>query len=294
MLNNMKSRARLPIKQSVSIPMLAASMLIAYVLLLRMFDIRAELAESNLQANLIRISRYEFEKPSECVLAGSSIAGRLLPSYFKENGMDVQNLGLDGSCPLFAFEILSLRSTFPNKLLVDTSNLFRPINSNSIAIRESIKSPGWIMSSWFLPFRPMYRPSSILYTWFKKQKDTHGMGIEKAAFRMPHDAPTLPGPNQAHDSNSDQDDQYATVRNALLGFRAKGIEIRLLNIPRGEGWGMPSDGQDRKLADELQIPLIEVGPELARQRVKLSFSDGLHLDVPSARKITAEYAKMLK
>ena len=68
----------------------------------------------------------------------------------------------------------------------------------------------------------------------------------------------------------------------------------MLNIPRGEGWGLPSYGLDRKLADELQIPLVEAGPALAKQGVKLSFSDGMHLDVPSARKITAEFAKMLK
>ena len=283
-----------PVSQVPSILLLSGVMLAAYILLLFICGIRAELAESNLQANLIRISRYEYEKPSECALAGSSIAGRLLPSYFEEQGMKLQNLGLDGSCPLFAFEVMSRRSVQPKILLVDTSSLFQPINSNSIVIRKAIRSPGWIMSSWFLPFRPMYRPSSILYTWFKKQKDTHTLGIEKAAIRISYDEKVESVPNSKHDSNPESHDQYDTVRNALETFKAMGIDVRMLNIPRGDGWGMPSHGLDRKLADELRIPLLEVGPLLAKQGVRLSFSDGLHLDVPSARKVTAEYAKMLK
>src|ERR1035437_3685683 len=107
MYKKMISNPFVPSKQARSILMLAVGILAAYVILIRAGGIRAELAESNLQANLIRISRYEHERPAEFVIAGSSIAGRLLPTYFQELGMDVQNLGLDGSSTLFAFEVIS-------------------------------------------------------------------------------------------------------------------------------------------------------------------------------------------
>jgi hypothetical protein len=283
-----------PSKQARSILMLAVGIMASYILLIRVGGSRAELAESNLQANLIRISRYEYERPAEFVIAGSSIAGRLLPAYFQEHGMDVQNLGLDGSCPLFAFEVISRRQKLPKTILVDTSTLFQPILPNSIVLREAIQSPGWSFSSWFIPFRPTSRPSSILYSWFKSQKESRVAGIEKSAYPtssvgvVPVQTSRVPLPVWK------AEDQYVPVRKYLEEYRSKGVSVCLVNIPRGEGWGVPSNGLERKLADEMHIPLVEIGPELAKQGVKLSFSDGMHLDVPSARRIVAEFAKILK
>ncbi len=287
MYKKMISNPFVPSKQARSILMLAVGILAAYVILIRAGGIRAELAESNLQANLIRISRYEHERPAEFVIAGSSIAGRLLPTYFQELGMDVQNLGLDGSSPLFAFEVISRRNVMPKEIFVDTSTLFNPVGANNAVLRDAINNPGWIMSSWFLPFQPIYRPSSILYSWFKKKKETHISGIPQMAFSNSRE-------NQMPLPNLGEENMYSTVRNALASFQSKGIAIQLLNIPRGEGWGEPSHGLDRKLADDLHIPLVEIGPILAKQGVKLSFTDGRHLDVPSAKIIVSEYAKILK
>ena len=274
--------------------MLAAVMLFLYICLVRLCGMQADLAESNLQANLIRISRFEYEKPAGIVLAGSSVGGRLLPSYFKDNGLDVQNLGLDGSCPLFAFEIIARRPVLPKILLVDTSTLFQPILPNSLVIRDAIHSPGWAISSWFIPFRPTYRPSSIVYSWFKRQKESHVAGIERAAFVAPQAVAPTPATSLAPAPNWKPEDQYIPVRTYLDVFRSKGVDVRLINIPHGEGWGMPAHDLERKMADDLRLPLLEIGPELAKRGVKLRFSDGLHLDVPSAKTIVSEYTKILK
>jgi transcription-repair coupling factor (superfamily II helicase) len=55
---------------------------------------RADLAESNLQANLIRITRYLRAESPDVVLVGSSIGGRLVPEYFELEGREFHNLGL--------------------------------------------------------------------------------------------------------------------------------------------------------------------------------------------------------
>src|SRR6266496_1401013 len=71
---------------------------------------RAELAETNFQANLIRVQAFLFDPLPRAVLVGSSISGRLLPSYFAQTSLaPFANLGLDGSGPSLGLDFVLQR-----------------------------------------------------------------------------------------------------------------------------------------------------------------------------------------
>ncbi len=237
----------------------------------------ADLAESNLQANLLRISRYLREPAPEVVLVGSSVGGRLLPSYFAEHGAKVLNLGLDGSRPLFGFEVLDAGSKPPTTMLLDTSALFQPLGENDVALRDAMSSPTARMDKALPFFRPESRPSSVIYNQFKSIRDSLGSGKARS--------PKRPGPAG---SSFEMPATYPEVAGRIREYQKRGTRVVILDIPRGEGWAESARGAVAALATELDLPILEPGPAIyAGEGDVLRFSDGLHLDAPSARKVSA-------
>jgi len=280
-------------RNAVAILAMAAGLLLAYSTFLRCTGIGATLAESNLQANLIRSSKYLHSPVAPVILVGSSVAGRLLPEYFSAAGLDIRNLGLDGSRPLFAFEVLRMKDTLPEILLVDTSTLFQPLMANDVTLREALNSPSWKIAS-ALPFmRPESRPSSILYSWVKAKKELSVPGKPCSPSAQGMDARTT---DRRGGGAPDwrPEDQYPLVRQTLAGFQTQGIKVILLSIPRGLGWGNPSSGLERRLADELGLQILEPGPAMAERGEQLGFSDGMHLDVPSAERVAGQIASTIR
>lgn len=263
-------------RDAIVILALAAFFLLAYLGFVTMTGASADLAESNLQANLIRITRYlRQEKPAD-VLVGSSVAGRLLPAYFLEAGSEVSNLGLDGSRPLFVFEILEKNSVKPKRILLDTSTLFQPVSVNDATIRKAMNSPTASLAGAVQILQPAFRPSSVLYSRLKALNEEKNAGIlcspEAATTRETPGDPAVTSP---------------VISQFITKFQKQGIEVVLVEIPRGTGWGLPTSGPARSLADQLGLTFLEPGPEIFRKEGNvLRFSDGFHLDVPSARKVT--------
>jgi hypothetical protein len=280
-------------KNAPAILIWAAAFLLAYGVFLYSTNYSADLAESNLQANLIRASRYLNDQPASIALIGSSVAGRLLPEYFQREGLTIQNLGMDGSRPLFGFEIINRRPQLPARLLVETSTLFQPLMANDAVLRDALNSTSWQVASIVGLMRPENRPSSILYSWFKAKKEIAMAGREQPPYLTSSEqSPSSAAVRVAPDWRPEE--QYETVRKALADFQSRGVEIIILNIPRGAGWGVADNGMDRQLADDLGVPLLEPGPRMAAAGVQLTFSDGTHLDGKSALKVTAEIAHKLK
>ncbi|MCX7869745.1 MAG: hypothetical protein N2322_07310 [Terrimicrobiaceae bacterium] len=240
---------------------------------------RADLAESNLQANLSRISRYLSTPEPENVLVGSSVAGRLLPEYFREHGVEVLNLGLDGSRPLFVFEILEKHERLPRRVLLETSGLFLPLGANDEILRQAVASPTMGMSRVFFPFRPENRPVSVLYERLKSLREFLTEGRSQ---------PALPPPSAAVSSNPELPATYPEIRNHVRKLKEAGTEVVLVDIPRGAGWAGGAGHAAKHLARELGLRLLEAGPAIYESSGEvLRFSDGLHLDAPSARRVAS-------
>lgn len=270
---------------ALEILLFALVLLAGYSLFQKATGSQAVLLESNLQSNLARISRYLHAPKVDTVLVGSSVAGRLLPQYFKDQGVEVINLGLDGCRTLYGLEIVQQRKDLPRTVLVDTSALFMEANANEATLREAVSSPTFHMGEGFTPFRPENRPLSLLYWWMKKFSDRKGGARTHLAW-LPNQAKEAPFVKDGEVAAEDRNDR--AIKEVLMALKSKGVNVLLVEIPRAEGWGHPRGGKLRKISEETGVSLLEPGVEIAGTSDTLRFTDGLHLDVPSAKKVSEQ------
>jgi hypothetical protein len=199
--------------------------------------------------------------------------------------VEVINLGLDGCRTLYGLEIVQQRKDLPRTILVDTSALFMEANANEATLREAVSSPTFQMGEGFTPFRPENRPLSLLYWWMKKFSDRKGGARTHLAW-LPNQAKEAPFVKDGEVAAEDRNDR--AIKEVLIGLKSKGVNVLLVEIPRAEGWGHPRGGKLRKISEETGVSLLEPGVEIAGTSDTLRFTDGLHLDVPSAKKVSEQ------
>src|SRR5262245_21048939 len=153
-------------RQTVVILGLTVLLLIVWSGLLRLLPSRATLAESNFQANLIRLQRSlsSTSKPP-AALIGSSITGRILPEYFEGTPLAGSvNLGLDGSGPALALEMVDRMKAPPSLLLIEANLLPVPPSANDTELRKTVDGWWFKLASRVDVLRAESRPSSLLYS----------------------------------------------------------------------------------------------------------------------------------
>ena len=285
-------------KNALEIVVLSILLLAGYALFQRLTGSSAVLLESNLQSNLARISRYLNASKVDTVLVGSSMTGRLLPSYFKEQGMEVANLGLDGCHAPIGLEIVLLRKNLPKLVLVEADAIPNDpnatANSNEQTLREAYQSPTFQMGAVIDSFRPENRPLSMLYWWIKKLSGSKPGAVGHSARAPKPD--DIPAASQQKSSPEDAPNkiQIKQIEGLLSTLKERGVNVCLLAVPHAEGWGAPQSGWIRRISTDLGIPILEPGVELAKRTEILHFTDGAHLDVASAKQIVAETVKNLR
>lgn len=279
-----------PRHHALQIAGLAVVLLVAWRLVLGWTGVRADFADSNYQSNLIRLEDYVGRPtPPPVVLAGSSVTGRLLPRYFADTPTpDVGNLGLDGSSALLGLEVIGAGTALPRVVLVETYLLGRPWGGNDDVLVRALDGAGVRLARADPVFRAATRPSALLYSWLKSRAPAD-------AGRPAPTASTTPPP-AAGGPVADPDPLPDRWRRAMVRLRDAGVRVVLVDIPLGreEGAGPPA-GEDfpGRVARELGLERIDLRTALASAGVVPAYTDGLHLDVPTARRAAALLAGRL-
>jgi hypothetical protein len=249
---------------------------------------RAELAETNYQANMVRLQGFLFDSPPQALLVGSSISGRLLPSYFDATPLGkVGNLGLDGSSPTLGLELAARRSA--PLILLEANLLLKSNTPNDVLLAEAVASPGFRLGR-YLPFmRAQARPSSVLYTWMRSRRSGTVTLSATNAGRAVED---VVRPVELTDglTNGPVQDR---LREEIRGLLEKKSEVVIVRIPSTiQG---PTDTNfvfGDVLAREFNLRRLDLPAECARRGLALSFSDGIHLTPDSARQVSRVLAEL--
>ncbi|CAK0775135.1 conserved hypothetical protein [Gammaproteobacteria bacterium] len=266
--------------QALAIVVLAAFLAAAYTFWVA-GTAAPELAETNYEANLIRLEQYFYGPPARVVLAGSSLTGRLLASYFTANGVGpVMNLGLDGSSPQVGLEMIRRRDLFPKLVLVEANLLGKPVTTNDHLLEEVIDSWTFRLADQFSIFRASSRPSTHLYAAFKMRRD------ETAD--VPPESTISPSPSRSvgamPEINAIEIAAKAGIKARLLELRQRGAQVMFFRIPAGKPWNTtPTADLAADLATELQAPMLDLQGALLARGAMLNYTDGRHLAAPSAR-----------
>ncbi len=236
---------------------------------------RPELAETNYVANRLRIERFLLDPAVSNVVVGTSISGRLLPSYFSGTTLaSMANLGLDGGNPDTGLALILKQERPPERVFLEVHRLIMPAAANDAQLLNLTKGPGLELSRWATLTRAMSRPSTVLYAWLKGRQTGGG------SVMTPGVEPSRPGVVKA------QPDPHwaARIREKVRQVQARGTKVYLLRLPVGRE--NPADARAKSFADEasseLGLPLIDLYRLSQVEGVEIRYTDGLHLTPQSA------------
>jgi len=201
------------------------------------------------------------------IIVGSSISGRLLPTYF--DGGCTYNLGVDSGSTTACLEYLKSNNVVPEKLIVELNRLDLEGYHDNVDKMVSLFGERDAISFRLRMLQPNYRPSSVLYQYIKVLVDR---GIHKKSV--------------TNDVNCRYESSAAIgvsvdllIVDLLEHFAEQGVEIIFIDIPSKV---IPSvDVQEMAKNWELNNRAIFINREV--QGVKLSFSDDIHMTLESAR-----------
>ncbi len=265
---------------------LAVLLGVGWVAFLHWLPWRGEYAENNYQQNLLRIENLErairSENPPESVLAGTSISGRILPSFFNGTTLaGTANLGLDGTSPVFSLELLRRLPRLPRRVFLETHALHQAPADNERVIQESLASPAgrWVAAGWM--FSTAERPSTVLYTTVKKGREAASTGRHSAGNSYPV---YVPGPHVVE-----------SLTRSILELRKRGCEVILADLPVGYDWPPgPNMGEPvaSELVQTLNLRRLDCRKWLYSRGFEPGFTDGIHLDGASARETARALAAL--
>lgn len=248
---------------------------------------RAELAESNYQANLIRLQSWIYGAPKANVIIGSSIAGRLLPEDFAGTSLaGIANLALDGSGPELGLRLVLARGNPPPRVFIEVHRLGKPWGINDETLLAALREPGFALAGAVPALRADSRPSTLLYAWLKRRRDPSPVTMTRPATKAPGRPPSPEGFVRPQ--------WFAHFAEQVAELRRRGGEVILLRLPVGRE--NPADpfapNEADSLAQALGLKLMDLNREAARRGMGPAYSDGLHLTSGSARRMCVLLAEL--
>ena len=244
---------------------------------------QAEVAESNFQANLIRLERWKLDPSPRDVMVGSSIGARLLPRYFQGTALDgMRNLCLDGSGPALGLKLVLESTNRPQRVWIEVHRLGKPWHPNDDAVLAAAHGPGMRLAGIAAGFRAASRPTTRLFAWMKSHQNPAGSPAEPGK-RVSEAAADLHRTTPSWERDLARD---------IESLRERGIAAVLVRFPVGRE--NPPDaeaesGADR-LAQRLGVPLVDLYRESVRGNLAVTYTDNLHLTPRSAAAVSGVLA----
>ena len=275
-----------------------------WILWLHLRHPKARLAESNYQANRIRLEQFASSPSINNLFIGSSITGRLLPEYFAGTVLEgMISLGLDGSGPALGLELASEGRTLPKRLWIESNLLPIPPSDNDALLRESIQGFGFKLALWIPWLRTETRPSSLLYDSIKGRSIPTPPSLRTPEILQDSSARTLTPPAQASSNlffeSIPKERRLAhrdIVRGQIARLKSAGVELILIRYPQGGVDANPAN-RERDLADdiakEFSLPQIELAQLMVQAGALPQFTDGTHLTAGSAKSAAQRLAQEL-
>lgn len=255
-----------------------------YQLLLRSVLSPAVYSENPAQSSLINIQGGLFGDDEEVALVGSSISARLLTDFFAERGVPVVGLALDAQGPALGIDLLADADRLPGTVMVEINRSLYSSSSNEQTIIDTVGSTGFDLAREVPGLRAESRPSSVLYTELKQQKDGAGApdagdGFVPEIFTVTED----PGFDPTS-LTEEQREGVARVTSSLDEAASAGACLVFFIAP-DRGFAGPAE---QAFADHLSFtygaPVVDL--RAVEDQIALGYTDHIHLDIPSARLVS--------
>lgn len=235
-------------------------------------------SESNYFSSIARIQT-ETRSPARIMLLGSSMTGRLVSET-----PGIANLGCDGGSAVVTLRAMD-RGLLPAApvLLIEANTLSYELEHRGHEIAAAIDSDWFRLGSRHANFGATARPTAFAYSWL----------VARRSSSVAATADLLPITTKPARLDSAQCPALEPAVSALVDdlsailqrLEQKGSRVFLIMLPPGvESSGVQST-LPRALACRSGVPWWDLNDGLPAGEV--AFTDGLHLDAPSAAKVLA-------
>ena len=250
---------------------------------------RPALAETNYEANRLRLEEWLLGPGSKAVLVGSSMAGRLLPSYFDGTPLaGIANLGLDGASPDTGLRLTLMRRPSPALVLLEGHLLSKRPGPNDSQLLELATGVGMQITALAPLTRADARPSTVLYGWLKERRggpEASAGGPESSAGAV---TARVVSAAQAEKDAAGLDPEWRPrIRSLITTLQEQGARVVLVRLPSGIGDPVDPEVPNEldAVAGELGLPLVDLLRLSRKGQVAVSYTDGLHLTPKAARSV---------
>lgn len=250
---------------------------------------RPALAETNYEANRLRLEEWLLGPGSKTVLVGSSMSGRLLPSYFEGTSLaGIANLGLDGASPDTGLRLTLMRHPAPSLVLLEGQLLSKRTGPNDRQLLELATGVGMQITALAPLTRADARPSTVLYGWLKERRGGPEAGAGGPESPTGTVTARVVSEAQAKKDAAGLDPEWRPrIRSLITTLQEQGARVVLVRLP--SGIGDPADPEASNeldaIAGELGLPLVDLLRLSRKGRVAVSYTDGLHLTPNAARAV---------
>lgn len=237
-------------------------------------------SESNYFSSVARIQT-ETRGAPRVMLLGSSMTGRLADRGAELPG--VANLGCDGGSAVVTLRAMD-RGLLPAApvLVIEANTLSYALENRGREIAAAIGSDWFKLGTRLPNVGATARPTAFAYSWLMARKESSApssgeLSVSTKPVRLSAaDAPAL------EPAASTLVDELAGILGRL---EAKGSRVILVMLPPGVKTGCVQTDLPRALACKTGLPWWDLNEGIAPGSV--GFTDGLHLDAPSASKVLA-------
>lgn len=287
------------LKPPVPILLLGLGFLGVWRLAIALWIQPATFGESNYQANCIRIESYLSQDPApKLALIGSSLTGRLLPEYFDPPFRHaVANLGLDGGTPWAGLIVLNRREELPEIVCIETYLLDAEPSANDRALVRQLEEPGIALALADPLFRAEYRPSALLYNQMKRRRDP--VIVQEVEDTLPSPPATAWQRPKSFAGRMDRSPPSHTLTPFIVNLRDHGVRVILLDMPKGDT-APPEVSIENRTSDSAaawaevwQVERLDLRHVLGHNGWIPHYTDGIHLDSPSARHLVRMLSRYL-
>jgi len=263
---------------------------VAYGVLLNVTGWHADFSETDFHANLGRVHVYLHGPHKPIEILGSSMSARLLPQYFSEGGLDVGNLGLDGGKVVTALRILLRLPDLPAIVLLEENTLLSEPSENDKEVLDEIDSFSFWLATKVPLLQPQARPSSILYSALKRWRERPTSGLDGRRVTL------VPAADEATTNVTATACQSAApavtpeIERLIRDLQQRGVTVAIFHLPHNTS---PTRSNEptrifvNELIQRLDLPSLDLGVQMLRQKIPIQYTDGTHLTTPSARAASA-------
>ncbi|MBL9173378.1 MAG: hypothetical protein JNL10_07585, partial [Verrucomicrobiales bacterium] len=256
---------------------------------------RPALAETNYEANRLRVEGWLLGPGSRSVLVGTSMSGRLLPSYFEGTALSgIANLGLDGASPDTGLRLTLMRRPVPDLVLLEGHLLSKRSGPNDRQLLELATGVGMQITALAPLTRADARPSTVLYGWLKERRGGPETGAAGGGAATGTVTARVVSAAQAEKDAAGLDpDWRPRIRTLIATLQEQGSRVVLVRLPSGVGDPAHPEAPNEldAIAGELGLPLVDLLRTARREQVPVSYTDGLHLTPQAARAVSRVLAE---